>query len=98
MIQSFKDPGTQAIFDGENTQSARKTCPPALWEVTARKLDLLDSVISLHELKIPPGNRFEAMKGELKGQHSIRINDRYRICFFWTENGLDQVEILGYHA
>jgi toxin HigB-1 len=97
MIQSFKDPGTQAIFNGENSKSARKTCPPGLWQVAARKLDLVDSVISLHELSIPPGNRLEALKGDRKGQHSIRINDRYRICFVWTENGPDQVVILDDH-
>lgn len=97
MIQSFKDSGTQDIFDGLNTQSARKTCPNSLWGLAVRKLDLLDSVVSLHELSIPPGNRLEALNDNRSGQHSTRINQRYRLCFIWTEQGPDQVEILDYH-
>lgn len=62
-----------------------------------RKLDQLDSVSSLGELGIPPGNRLEALSGGRKGQYSIRINDRYRICFAWTENGPENVEIVDYH-
>jgi proteic killer suppression protein len=58
---------------------------------------LLDSVTKLQELRIPPGNQFEALSGSRKGQHSIRINDQYRICFKWTDLGPDQVEIVDYH-
>lgn len=97
MILSFKDSGTQDIFDGLNTQSARKSCPKSLWGLAVRKLDLLDSVVSLNELSIPPGNHLEALKGDRSGQHSIRINQRYRLCFIWTEQGPDQVEIVDYH-
>lgn len=97
MIQSFKDSGTEDIFNGENTRNARKTCPAILWRMAARKLDLLDSAISLHELKVPPGNRLEALAGDRTGQHSIRINDQYRLCFIWTDKGPDQVEIADYH-
>ncbi|MBN1955845.1 MAG: type II toxin-antitoxin system RelE/ParE family toxin [Anaerolineae bacterium] len=97
MIQSFRNGGTENIFNGANTRAARQTCPEQLWKTAARKLDLLDSVTSLHELKVPPGNRLEALGGDRQGQYSIRINDRYRICFIWTEVGPEQVEIVDYH-
>lgn len=97
MIVAFKDKGTEDIFDGKNTKAARKACPESLWKVAARKLDQLDSVTALNELQIPPGNRLEALSGDRKGQHSIRINDQYRICFVWTELGPDNVEIVDYH-
>lgn len=97
MILSFKDAGTEDIFNGENTREARKVCPNSLWTVAARKLDQIDSVPALSDLKIPPGNKLEALSGGRKGQHSIRINDQYRICFVWTDQGPDQVEIVDYH-
>jgi toxin HigB-1 len=97
MIQSFKDTGTLDIFNGENTKDARKTCPMSLWKVAARKLDQLDSVTALQELKIPPGNQLEPLSGDRQGQHSIRINEKYRICFIWTALGPDQAEIVDYH-
>ena len=97
MIQSFKNAGTKDIFNGENTKAARKICPNSIWNVAARKLDQIDSVAVLSELKIPPNNRLEALSGDRKGQHSIRINDQYRICFVWTDSGPDQVEIVDYH-
>ncbi len=97
MIVAFKDKGTEGIFDGERTKDARKSCPELLWKVARRKLDQLDSVTTLNELRIPPGNRLEALARDRKGQHSIRINDQYRICFLWTDAGPDQVEIVDYH-
>ena len=97
MIQSFKDAGTEDIFNGENTKEARKGCPNSLWKIAARKLDQIDSVTTLQELKVPPGNMLEALSGDRKGQHSIRINDQFRICFIWTVSGPDQVEIVDYH-
>jgi proteic killer suppression protein len=97
MIQSFKNKGTEDIFNGENTQAARKICPEALWRGAIRKLDQLDSVLELQELKIPPGNHLEALKEGRAGQHGIRINDQYRICFVWTDKGPNQVEITDYH-
>jgi proteic killer suppression protein len=97
VIQSFKNAGTEDIFNGENTKEARKLCPNSLWKIAARKLDQLDSVITVTELKIPPGNKLEALSGDRKGQQSIRINDQYRICFVWTDSGPDQVEIVDYH-
>jgi len=97
MIASFRDEGTEDVFNGKNTKAARKTCPEPLWQVAARKLDQLDSVATLDELRIPPGNRLEALSGNRKGQHSIRINQQYRICFKWGKTGPQQVEIVDYH-
>lgn len=65
--------------------------------MAARKLDQVDSVSALSELKFPPNNQLEALSGDRKGQYSIRINDQYRICFIWTEKEPDQVEIVDYH-
>lgn len=97
MIRSFKDQGTEDIFDGKNTKEARRSCPQSLWAVASRKLDQLDSTASLEDLRIPPGNRLEALSGDRAGQHSIRINDQYRICFVWAENEPKEVEIVDYH-
>jgi len=97
MIAAFKDEGTEDIFNGKNTKAARKICPMTLWKIAIRKLDQLDSVTILSDLQIPPGNKIEALAGDRKGQHSIRINDQYRICFTWIESNADQVEIIDYH-
>jgi len=97
MIESFRNAGTEAIFNGQNSKEARKACPQALWKIAARKLDQLDSVQSLEELQIPPGNKLEALSGDRKGEYSIRINEKYRICFIWSGNGPAQVEIVDYH-
>lgn len=97
MILSFKNQGTEDIFNGAKTGQARKTCPETLWKIAVRKLDQLDSVVTLNDLRIPPGNHLESLAGNRKGQHSIRINDQYRICFVWTEAGPDDVEIVDYH-
>lgn len=97
MIRSFYDAGTEAIFNGENTAAARRTCPRSLWNIAGRKLEQLDSVVLLEELRLPPGNRFEALSGNRTGQYSIRINAQYRICFIWTELGPADVEIVDYH-
>ena len=97
MIQPFRNKGTEDIFNGINTKEARKQCPRSIWNIAARKLDQLDSVKFLDELRIPPGNKLEALKGNKKGNYSIRINDQYRICFILTETGPDFVEITDYH-
>ena len=97
MTQSFRNKGTEDIFNGQNTKEARKLCPRSLWNIAARKLDQLDSVQTLEELRIPPGNMLEALKGKRKEEFSIRINDQYRICFKWLEVGPDLVEITDYH-
>ena len=98
MIRSFKNLGTEDIFDGKDSSSARKICPQSLWQQAARKLDLLDSVTTLDELRVPPGNRLEKLKGDRQGQFSIRINDQYRICFIWTDMEPEEVEIVDYHG
>ena len=97
MIRSFKDEGADDIFYGRNTKNARRSCPQTLWTVVGRKLDQLDSAQSLEDLRLPPGNRLEALSGDRAGQHSIRINDQYRVCFVWVDNEPDEVEIVDYH-
>ena len=97
MIQSFKDAGTEDIFNGKSTRDARNVCPISLWRIAGRKLDQLDSVTTLQELKIPPGNQLEGLSGNRNGQYSIRINNQYQICFKWTDLRPDRVEIVDYH-
>ena len=97
MILSFADKATEDIFDGVNSAPARKRLPRLLWNIAARKLDLIDSAVSLNDLKIPPGNRLEALKGNRIGQLSIRINEKFRICFEWSDRGAEQVEVVDYH-
>lgn len=97
MIVSLKDKATEDIFNGVSSKETRKPCPRTLWEVATRKLDQVDSVTMLDELRVPPGNRLEALGRDRKGQHSIRINDQYRICFVWSDAGPKQVEITDYH-
>ena len=97
MIRSFGTAGTEDIFNGRNTKEARKTCPRSLWNIAARKLEQLDSAEELQDLRIPPGNRLEMLTRNRRGQSSIRINDQYRVCFIWTADGPDSVEIVDYH-
>jgi proteic killer suppression protein len=97
MIQSFKDEGTRDVFNGRATRKARQACPSRLWRVAARKLDQVDSAERIDDLRIPPGNRLEMLAGTRKGRHSIRINEQYRICFVWSEDGPRDVEIVDYH-
>ena len=97
MIRSFADQGTDDIFDGKNTASARRCCPQSIWKVAYRKLDQLDSSTNLVDLRIPPGNRLEELSGDRGGEHSIRINDQYRVCFNRTDAGPENVEIVDYH-
>lgn len=97
MIKAFRNKGTEDIFNGKNSKDARKSCPRSLWKIATRKLDQLDSVQSVDELRIPPGNMLEALKGNRLGEYSIRINEQYRICFKWSETGPDLVEITDYH-
>jgi proteic killer suppression protein len=93
MIRSFADRKTERFFDTGDC--------PAEWRsferVALRKLDMLDAAVRLGDLKAPPGNRLEALKGDRIGQHSIRINDQYRVCFVWTDDGVEHVEICDYH-
>ncbi len=97
MIRSFGNRGTEDVFHGRNTKAARMTCPRALWAIAARKMDQLDSAEALKDLQAPPGNRLEALAGDRRGRHSMRINDQFRICFRWTASGPEEVEIVDYH-
>lgn len=94
MIKSFGDRRTAAVFAG---RTAPKGFPADLVRPARRKLVLLDLAARLEELRQPPGNRLEALKGDRAGQHSIRINDQWRVCFVWTEAGAYEVEIVDYH-
>jgi len=92
MIQSFKCKDTLALFEGKSPRIFRSIAATA-----ERKLTQLDAAQTLGFLRSPPGNRLEALKVERKGQHSIRINDQWRICFVWTDVGPKNVEIVDYH-
>ncbi len=98
MIQSFADKGTGDVFDGKASKKARRACPTRLWHVAVRKLDMLDSAENIEDLRIPLGNRLESLSDNRYGQHSIRINDQYRICFAWSKAGPCDVEIVDYHT
>jgi toxin HigB-1 len=93
MIKRFKCKATEALFRGD--QPARHL--RAIAKVAARKLDMIEYAELLRDLRAPPGNRLEALKGDRRGQHSIRINDQWRICFVWREDGAHDVEIVDYH-
>jgi proteic killer suppression protein len=97
MIQSFRGKGTEEVFHGKTSKVARKTVPGDLMVNARRKLDQLNQAARLDDLRAPPGNMLEPLKGDRRGQHSIRINDQYRICFVWTDAGPEQVEIVEYH-
>jgi toxin HigB-1 len=97
VIVSFRDKGTEDVFDGRDTRNARKACPSDLVRVARRKLDLLNQAAALGDLRVPPNNRLEKLKGDREGQYSIRVNDQWRVCFRWTESGAEDVEIVDYH-
>ena len=97
MIKSFLNSGTEDVYNGKNTKNSRKLFPSSLLNVAVRKLDQLDSVTILIDLNVPPGNRLLALTGNRKGQFSLRINEQYRICFCWTDDGPSNVEITDYH-
>ena len=93
MIKSFRDKETQKIFH----RLVSGKLPRNIQHTARRKLVMLDSATELNALRIPPGNRLEALKGNRKGQHSIRINDQWRICFEWGDAGPKKAEIVDYH-
>lgn len=97
VIRSFADSATDDLFNGVDSVRARRACPSTLWAVVARKLTQLNRVRELRELTVPPKNRLKALQGDRKGQHSIRINDQYRICFVWEDGYADNVEVTDYH-
>ena len=97
MIHTFKTQGTEDLFNGVRSKAARKTCPESIWKVATRKLDMINNAARLEDLNSPRGNELEALKGDRKGEHSIRINKKYRVCFVWTGDGAADVEITDYH-
>jgi proteic killer suppression protein len=97
VIRSFADQGTEDVFNGISSKGARATCPSNLWDIARRKLDQINRARDLSDLVVPPGNRLERLKGDRAGQHSIRINDQYRVCFSWEDGHADEVEITDYH-
>jgi toxin HigB-1 len=93
VIRSFHDRDTELIWRGERS----RRLPPDIQEVARRKLRMLNAAQSLADLRAPPANRLEALRGDREGRHSIRINDRWRICFRWEEQDAHEVEIVDYH-
>ena len=96
MIRSFADDATRDIWDGVNSREARRL-PRQLWPVIRRKLDQLDVVTQLDDLRAPPGNRLHALTGDLAGHHAIRVNDQYRIVFRFEGNDAHDVRCTDYH-
>ena len=93
MIHSFRCKHTQALFE-------RGTCHPrwrSFQKVAERKLTMLEAARTLTDLKVPPNNKLETLKGDRAGRHSIRVNDQYRLCFVWTADGATEVELVDYH-
>ncbi|MCA2997552.1 MAG: type II toxin-antitoxin system RelE/ParE family toxin [Burkholderiales bacterium] len=93
MILNFADKETERIWDGE----VSRRLPGAIQTIARRKLRMINNARRLDDLRIPPANRLEALKGDMKGQHSIRIDDQWRICFRWSEAGVSDVRIVDYH-
>jgi toxin HigB-1 len=93
MIRSFKDKVAETVFEGK----CPKGFPTDLFKSARRKLAAVHAAMGLDDLRSPPGNRLEALSGDRAGQHSIRINDQWRICFNWADGGAECVEIVDYH-
>ncbi len=96
MIQSFADKRTADIFREHNTRDARQI-PRDLWRVVQRKLKMLDVAVQLDDLESPPGNRLKPLKGQMRGRHSIRVNEQYRVTFRWEEGHAFEVAVEDYH-
>ena len=96
MIINFKSQTTNDIYDGTNSKEARKI-PQTTWKVAQRKLDMINAAVGISDLKVPPGNKLEALKGGLDGFHSIRVNDQYRIIFRFKDSNAYDVKITDYH-
>jgi proteic killer suppression protein len=96
MIQSFADKTTADIFQDRNTKDARRL-PRTLWRVVQRKLKMLDVAVRVNDLESPPGNRLEALKGHMRGRHSVRVNGQYRVTFRWEDGHAFEVAVEDYH-
>ncbi len=97
MILDFGDQTTEDIFNGEDTKAARHVSK-AFWPVARRKLDMVNAAHELKDLRVPPGNRLERLKGNLSAYHSIRVNDQFRVIFQWAGNNAKRVRIVEYHS
>jgi proteic killer suppression protein len=97
VIVSFGDALTADLFHGRQTARTRRV-PPEVVAVALRKLDMVNAAAKLEDLRVPPGNRLEALKGDLQGCHSIRVNDQWRIIFRWAESGVQAVRFTDYHS
>jgi len=93
MIESFGDRKTAAVFQGQTP----KGFPSDIVNVARRKMAMVHAAVRLDDLQVPPGNRLEALSGDRNGQHSIRVNDQWRVCFVWSEGAAWEVEIVDYH-
>ena len=93
MIRSFRDRETARFWEGK----ASRRLPQDIRRIAQRKLELIDAAARLDDLRLPPGNRLEALSGDRRGQHSIRINQQWRVCFRWVDGGAEDVEICDYH-
>ena len=96
MIGSFKNKRAEDLFDGLDSKAAR-ALPRHLHDLAREKLDLINAAYEVLDLKVPPGNRLERLKGNLKGKYSIRINDQWRIVFLWKNGNAEEVEVIDYH-
>ncbi len=96
MIRSFGDPATEDLYHGRQTSRVRRF-PQIITPAALRKLDMINAAFELVDLRVPPGNHLEALKGDLEGYHCIRINDQWRIVFRWENGGAEQVAIKDYH-
>ena len=97
MIVSFKDKQTEDIYHNIKNKKSLSRLPVPLWKIAFRKFYFLENAISLKDLMVPPSNFLELLKGNRKGQYSIRINNQYRICFYWIKESVKEVEICDYH-
>lgn len=93
MIRTFRDSQTERLFRREKVRGL----PADIQRTALRKLAQIDAATQLADLRVPPGNRLEALAGGRAGQHSVRVNDQWRICFVWRDGGADEVEIVDYH-
>jgi len=96
VIRSFGDAATEDLAGGKRTARARRL-PASIRRAGIRKLAAIDAAVVLEDLRVPPGNRLEELKGDLAGFHSIRINDQWRIVFRWSDGGADDVRVTDYH-
>ena len=96
MILSFGDDSTAALYHGKDTRRTRRI-PPQIISVALRKLDMLNAAYRLNDLREPPGNRLELLKGDLSGYYSIRVNEQWRIVFRWESNNMHEVSLTDYH-